>query len=282
MTAPAPPSEPPTRQPCLPWPCGRATCFLSEWIKLRSIRSNGWTLLIAAVVTVAVTALIAHTLAAAPVPAGRAALSPLTQSFLGYAEYGVLPVGILGVLAATSEYSTGQIATTLIAVPRRRAVLAAKAAAVGGAALVAGELLCLVLFLLTQAILAGTHRGLPLSHPGVPRAILGAGLLLAVSALTGLGLGTIIRHTAGAIAATVGVIYLLGALCLTLPAPWNTGVGRFTLPFAAYQLVIQYPAAQPADAGALRARGHRVARSYPAGRSSRQHPPRHLSAQRPA
>ncbi len=242
MTAPAPSVRAADAGTAVPSLAVRARdVLLSEWIKLRSIRSNGWTLLIAAVVTVAVTALIAHTLAAAPVPAGRAALSPLTQSFLGYAEYGVLPVGILGVLAATSEYSTGQIATTLIAVPRRRAVLAAKAAAVGGAALVAGELLCLVLFLLTQAILAGTHRGLPLSHPGVPRAILGAGLLLAVSALTGLGLGTIIRHTAGAIAATVGVIYLLGALCLTLPAPWNTGVGRFTLPFAAYQLVIQHP-----------------------------------------
>ena len=59
--------------------------------------------------------------------------------------------------------------------------------------------------------------------------------------LTGLGLAAVIRHTAGAIAATIGVIYLLPLLCLILPAPWNSRVGEFTLPFAAYQAITLHP-----------------------------------------
>jgi ABC-2 type transport system permease protein len=214
----------------------------SEWTKLRSVRANLWTLVIAALVTIGLTAVIAHTMAAAPVPPDRGPITPLIESFLGYAEYTVLPVSILGVLTFTSEYSTGLIRTTLVAVPRRWALLAAKAAAAGGAALAAGEVLAFALFFLTQG-LQSAHRpgGLSIAHPGVPGAVLAAGFLLPACVLTGLGLGAILRHTASAIAATVGVIYLLAALCLLLPSPWKLDIGRFTLPFAAYQVVSLQP-----------------------------------------
>jgi ABC-type transport system involved in multi-copper enzyme maturation permease subunit len=218
--------------------------IISEWTKLRATRSNVWTLVIAAIATIGVTAIVAHALGAARVaPPAGGPFTPLTASFLGYAEYAVLPVSILGVLAFTTEYSTGLIRTTFTCVPRRRVVLAAKAAVTGAAALVAGEVLAFITFFLTQAMLAGDHRGVSLSHPGALRAVLAAGLLLTVAALTGLGLGAIIRHTAGAIAATVGVIYLITALCLVLPAPWNTRIGRFTLPMAAFQLITGQPRA---------------------------------------
>ena len=218
--------------------------IISEWTKLRATRSNVWTLVIAAIATVGVTAIVAHALGAARVaPPAGGPFTPLTASFLGYAEYAVLPVSILGVLAFTTEYSTGLIRTTFTCVPRRRVVLAAKAAVTGTAALVAGEVLAFITFFLTQAMLADSHRGVSLSHPGAVRAVLAAGLLLAVAALTGLGLGAIIRHPAGAIAATVGVIYLITALCLVLPAPWNTRIGRFTLPMAAFQVITGQPRA---------------------------------------
>jgi hypothetical protein len=199
--------------------------------------------LIAAVVTIGITAIVAHSFAAAPGPPPGGLMTPLTESFLGYAEYAVLPVSILGVLAFTSEYSTGLIRTTVTAVPRRWAVLAAKAAVTGMAALVIGELLAFASFFLTQAILSGGHRGISLSSPGAPAAVLAAGFLLCVCVLVGLGLGAIIRHTAGAIAATIGVIYLVAVVCLVLPSPWNVRIGRFTLPFAAYQVVAQHPQA---------------------------------------
>ena len=227
--------------PAVPALAARAWDALGfEWIKLRSVRSNGWTVLVAALVTIGLTAIIAHSFAAAPGPPPGGPMTPLTESFLGYAEYTVIPVSVLGVLVFTSEYSTGLIRTTVTAVPRRWAVLAAKAAVTGTAALAIGEVLAFALFFLTQAILSGGHRGISLSSPGTPAAVLAAGFVLCACVLVGLGLGAIIRRTAGAIAATIGVIYLVAVLCLVLPPPWNVRIGRFTLPFAAYQVVARH------------------------------------------
>jgi ABC-2 type transport system permease protein len=228
-----------TGQPAVPSLAARAGDVLGfEWVKLRSVRSNQVTLLIAAVATIGVTAVVAHTLGSAPaLPPGGA----ITASFLGYAEYAVIPVSVLAVLQFTSEYTTGLIRTTFSAVPRRWAVLAGKAAVTGGAALVAGEVLAFICFFLTQALLSGRHRSISLAQPGAAGAVLGAGFLLCACALTALSLGAIIRHTPGAITATLAAIYGLAALCLVLPAPWRYDVGRFTMPFATFQILAAHP-----------------------------------------
>ena len=208
-----------------------------EWVKLRSVRSNCVTLLVAAIATIGSTAVVAYTVGHAPTPPPGGAFTALTVSFLGYAEYGVIPVSVLAVLQFTSEYSTGLIRTTFAAVPRRWAVLAGKAAVTGAAALVAGEVLAFACFFLTQAMLSGRHRGVSLAQPGVPGAVLAGGVVLCACALTGLGAGAVIRHTPGAIAATLVAIYGLAGACLVLPAPWKGYAGRFTMPFAASQVV---------------------------------------------
>lgn len=213
-----------------------------EWAKLRSIRSNYITLLIAAAVTIGATTIVAHALGSAPGPL-PGGLSPLTASFLAYAEYTVIPVSVLALLQFTSEHSTGLIRTTFAAVPRRWAVLAGKAAAAGGAALVFGEVLAFACFLTAQAILSGWGRGTSLSQPGVPGAVLAAGFVLCACALTALGLAAIIRHTAGAITAALVVIYLDAGLCLFLPSPWKDDIGRFTMAVAAYQVTAPHPRA---------------------------------------
>jgi ABC-2 type transport system permease protein len=210
--------------------------LVSEWTKLRSVRSTYWALIIAALVSLAGSALAAF-------PAGKGAPlpDPVAFSFIGWAEYPVLAVGVLGVLTFTSEYATGQIRTTFTAVPRRLAVLTAKTAVVAALALVFGELLAVASFSLTQAILSRHGQGVALSHPGVPGAVLAAGFVLAVVAVTGVGLGAAIRHTAGAVAVLPAVFYLPLAL-LSLPAPLNHEIDRFTLPVAAYQVVALHPA----------------------------------------
>ena len=109
-----------------------------EWTKLRSVRSNYWTLLITAVVTLGVTAIVAQAIASAPRPPPGGPANPLTSSFLGYGEYTVLPVTVLSVLTFTSEYASGLIRTTFTAVPQRGSVLAAKAALPAPAALIGG------------------------------------------------------------------------------------------------------------------------------------------------
>ena len=228
--------------PAGPSPAARARDVLAfEWVKLRSIRSNRVTLLVAAVATIGSTAIVAHTVGSAPAPPPGGTFTALTVSFLGYAEYAVVPVSVLAVLQFTSEYTTGLIRTTFAAVPQRWTVLAGKAAVTGGAALVAGEALAFACFFLTQALLSGRHRGVSLAQPGVPGAVLAGGFVLCACTVTGIGLGAIVRHTPGAITATLGVIYGLGALCLVLPAPWRDDAGRFTMPFAASQVVALHP-----------------------------------------
>jgi ABC-2 type transport system permease protein len=210
-----------------------------EWIKLRSVRSTYWTLLVAVVTPIGISALVAVTLANAPGP-GPNGLDPLLPGLLSL-EYAVLAVGVLGVLTISAEFSTGLIRTTFTAVPHRRAVLAAKAAVLGAVTLAAGEVVAFACFGVVQAVLSAKRLGVSLSHPGVPGAVLANGLLLFVMAMMGVGLGAIVRHTAGGIAAVVGLIFLPAGLAL-LPAPWGTRVGRFTLLEAAHQVTALHPA----------------------------------------
>jgi ABC-2 type transport system permease protein len=211
----------------------------SEWTKFRSVRSTYWSLLVAVVTPVAVSAVVAFAFTSArnqgPPP------DPLLPGVISL-EYALIAVSVMGVLAFSAEYGTGLIRVTFTAAPRRRAVLAAKAVVLGALTLAAGELVAFVSFWLVQAVLAGHRQGVSLGRPGVAGAVLSAGLLLCVCALLGLALGAIIRHTAGGIAATVAVILVPGILAL-LPAPWNGRLGRFTLLQAARQVSALHPAA---------------------------------------
>jgi ABC-2 type transport system permease protein len=212
----------------------------SEWTKFCSVRSTFWTLLVAVLTPVGLSAVIAAALASSPGqgPDQGDALLPGLLSM----EYAVLAVGVLGVLAFSTEYSTGLIRTTFAAVPRRRAVLGAKAAVIGAATLVVGEVVAFSSFAVVQAVLAGHHLSVSLSRPGVPSAVLADGLLLFVVAMMGVGLGAIVRHTAGGIAALVGLIFL-PSVASVLPALWGSRIGQFTLLDAARQVTALHPEA---------------------------------------
>ena len=210
----------------------------SEWTKFRSVRSTYWSLLVAVITPVAVSAVVAFAFTSAR---GQGAPpDPLLPEVISL-EYAVIAVSVMGVLAFTAEYSTGLIRVTFTAAPRRRAVLAAKAVVLAAATLAVGEVVAFATFGLVQAVLAGHHQGVSLGHPGVLGAVLSAGLLLCVCALLGLALGAIIRHTAGGIAATIAVIAVPGIAAL-LPSPWNGRIGRFTLLEAAQQVSVLHPA----------------------------------------
>jgi ABC-type transport system involved in multi-copper enzyme maturation permease subunit len=211
----------------------------SEWTKFRSVRSTNWTLLIAAV-----TAIGGSTLTAVASSArGRSPIDPMTRIFIAWLEYPVLAVGILGVLVFTAECSSGQIRMTFVSVPRRRAVLAAKAFVLGVVTLIVGEILAFICLFLAWGVGSSERQALALSHPRVLGGVLAGGFTLAVVALLGLGIGAIIRHTAGAVAALPAVLYL-PLVVLTLPTPWNDRIGKFTLVPAAYQVVTSHPSAQ--------------------------------------
>ncbi|HEY1920260.1 MAG TPA: hypothetical protein VGH27_32215 [Streptosporangiaceae bacterium] len=228
----------PSTRPAPPPIAARARDLLvSEWTKLRSVRSTYWTLLVATITPIAAGALIAFAFTAGPHT--QRSVDPMLPGFVSL-EYAVLAIGTLGVLTITAEYSSGLAATTFAAMPRRWAVLAAKATVTGLVALIAGETASFTSFFIIQAILARKHLGVSLAHPGAAGAVAAEGALLMVCALLGLGVGTLIRHTAGGLATLVGLLFL-PAILGVLPAPWNDRVDRFTVFYAAGQVVELHP-----------------------------------------
>ena len=198
-----------------------------EWLKLRSVRSTWWTLLVfaAGMIGLAIPILI-HLHWATMSAADRAAFDPTNDSYAGLAV-GQLALGVLGVLAVTSEFSSGMIRATFAAAPRRPLVLAAKAAIIAAVTLVAGEILAFVAWGVGEAVLRNPAPHATLGQPGVLRAVLMAGAYPALIALIGLGLGALIRHTAGAISAVVGVLFVLPLILLPLGTSIQNATAKF-------------------------------------------------------
>ena len=111
----------------------------------------------------------------------------------------------------TAEYSSGMIRTTFTAMPARRLVLAAKAATVAAFVFPVALLVDVAGFELGQRIFTGDHLQVALSHPGVPRAIVFGAVAASLVAVIGVGLGGLIRHTAGA-TTTLTMIIVGGAI----------------------------------------------------------------------
>jgi ABC-2 type transport system permease protein len=175
-----------------------------EWIKLRSLRSTWWTL--------AVTIAAAAAIAVAVGVNTEDATADLTNNALAGISVGLLLTGILGVLTATSEHSSGTIRSTLAAIPNRPLVLAAKAAVLGAVALAAGEAASFVAFLAGRAALPAGMAGPALGQPGVLRAVALGGAGYCLIGLLGLGLGAVVRHTPVAVGLLVGGVYVVAQL----------------------------------------------------------------------
>jgi hypothetical protein len=210
----------------------------SEWTKLRSVRSTRWALLAAVVFTIGIgaiaSAVVAHqwpTMSASD----RAGIHPLDPILPGV-QLAQLAIGVLGVLVISAEYSTGMIRASLTAVPKRLPVLWAKAAVYGLVTLVLMTATVFVTFFVGQALLSG-RIDVSLSAPGVLRAVFGAALYLTVVAIFGVGLGAIIRNTAGGVAAFAGIMFVLPPLFAVLPASWGDAAVPY-LPLIAGQAVM--------------------------------------------
>ena len=229
---------------------GLREAMAAEWSKFWSVRSTMWTLVATSVAIIGL-----GILSTATVNSMEIIGDPTRRSLVGV-FLGQLIFGVLGVLVMSAEYGTGTIRATLSAVPRRPVVLTAKIIVFGAVALVVSEILSFSAFAIGQAILSGKNTirssttiisgaeriGIKIPHglqgflssgsaslgqPGVLRAVVGTGLYLAVLGLMALGLATIIRHTAGAISAFVGIVLVLPLIVEALPTSIDTAVARY-------------------------------------------------------
>ena len=193
------------------------------------MRSTYWSLLVAAVLGIGLGALFSALQAnhyPQASPSDRATWDPTSISTggLGLAQ---LAIAVLGVIVMSSEYSSGTIRTSLAAVPRRGRFLTAKATVFTTVALITGEVVAFAAFLIGQALISGHAPTASLAQGKPLRAVIGAGLYLAVLGLLGVALGTLLRNAAGAIAVVVAIIFVLPLVALALPTSIQNSVEKF-------------------------------------------------------
>jgi ABC-2 type transport system permease protein len=245
------------RLSALPAATGRAGMrgvLASEFTKLRSVRSTYWTIGSLIIVSVGLAAAIGAG-AASDLhnnPGDKAAFDA-TQTALGAFFYlGQLIIAVLGAMAITSEYSTGMIRTSLTAMPRRGTVFASKLLVFTGVALIISLVTSFLAFFIGQAVLSSSGVSASLFHSttvpmsaqvtpqgatlsgaftvtsgAVLTAVVGTALFVTVAAVIAFGLGAIIRHTAGAIASAIGLLFVLPIIIQLLPHTWRFDLTRF-------------------------------------------------------
>lgn len=213
----------------------------AEWTKISSVRSTVWTLILFVVLTVGLTAGLTELIVAnwnAPrAGAGdlRIVADPVAFILGTGIGLGQLTICVLGVLVITTEYSSGVIRASLLAVPRRLPMLVAKITVFAALLIMMAEVVAFGSFFVGSALL---HSKAPvaLGDHNVARAVIGAGLYLTVLGLFALAIGGLIRHTAGAIATVIGVVLVLPILSGLLPGDWGTHVDAY-LPEQAGSLI---------------------------------------------
>jgi len=222
-SAPAIKTGPATIERRVTRPRGRVTqlgAFRSEWTKLYSLRSTRYALLATTVFTIGfgmIASAVTVSRWASLSIADKATFDPLRTSLLGV-RFGVLAIGVLGVLLITGEYTTGMIRSTMTAVPKRLPVLWGKTGVYALVALAIAIPAAFVAFFAGQAILSGQHLQIAFSHAGVPGAVLGAAGYLTLVGLFAMGLGAILRSTAAGIATFAGIMYVVPPLISILPS----------------------------------------------------------------
>jgi ABC-2 type transport system permease protein len=202
-----------------------ARVMKAEWIKLRTLRSSWLTLGAAVAMMVIIGLVIGYTTSTAnwvTLEAEAKLASPPVRGFL----ITQLVVGVLGVLFVTGEYATGMIRSTFAAIPRRLQVVGAKAAVFGAVALVAMTLASFAAFYGAQIFLGPDDHGPSISDPGALRSVAGVGLYLMLVGLLGAGIGWIVRSTAGAITALVGLLLIFPNLIAFLGS-WAAAIVKY-------------------------------------------------------
>jgi hypothetical protein len=201
----------------------------SEWTKIRTVRSTMWTILVTIVLGVGIGALVTALTRShwSTMDAGSRFNFDPTQTSLVGLFIDQFSIGVLGVLVISAEYSTGTIRATFSAAPKRARVYAAKIFVLGVLTFVVAELTSFVAFFLGQFLLSSPATHATLSSPGAFRAVFGGGLFVCVLGLIAMGLGTIIRHTAGAVSAFVGILLIVPLIVQALPYQLSFDVRKF-------------------------------------------------------
>ncbi|MET7604646.1 ABC transporter permease subunit [Streptomyces avermitilis] len=174
----------------------------SEWTKIKSVRSTIWTLGVFLFIVIGI-GLGAGAIVAAS-DTDMHGDSPLALGFFGLL-LGSICIITLGVLTTASEYGTGMIRTTMTACPTRSRVLLAKSVVFFAVAFVVTTVSASFVAFAQSAMTEGNGAGTPTGGEWL-KGTVGVGLYIALLGLLSLIVGSIIRHSAGAITIMIGVL----------------------------------------------------------------------------
>ncbi len=200
----------------------------SEWTKIWSVRSTLWSLLAMFAATVGFATLVSWGMSSSlqHMPPGQRATLDVTGVSMYGTSFGVLAMAVLGVLIISGEYSTGGIKATLTAVPQRMKVLLAKFVVFLITGLVVGLVTSFAAFRVSMLFWDRHGLAVGLGDPGVLRAVIGGALYIVGGGLFGFALGVLIRHSAGAITAAIGLLLVVPMLTNLLPGGWGHTVHK--------------------------------------------------------
>ena len=174
----------------------------AEWIKLWTLRSTWITSFIAIALTVLFGAGLAAALGQSEEYQDRA-MNLITSGL----TFGQIVVAVLGALIITGEYSSGQIRSSLAAVPRRGRLLLSKAVVLSVSSFLLGSVSVFLSWAISKPFL-GEHAG-SLTDSHYFGHIWGSGLVFVGIALMTLGIGFLLRSTAGAITVVVSLLFVI-------------------------------------------------------------------------
>ncbi|MFE7859431.1 ABC transporter permease [Streptomyces sp. NPDC057403] len=174
----------------------------SEWTKIRSVRSTMWTLGVFVLLVVGIGLLVAALVSANESDGTLEGENPLSFGVFGLL-LGSICIITLGVLTTASEYGTGMIRTTMTACPSRARVLAAKAIVFFAVAFTVTFVSVLLVALADVAMLSSART--PSGEEWL-KGTLGISFYIALLGLLSLVVGSVIRHSAGAITIMIGLV----------------------------------------------------------------------------
>ena len=186
----------------------------SEWIKIRSLRSTWITSAIAIVTSVLIGAGLTIGMGKTAEYADTARYSLIAGTTLGQ-----IVVAVLAALVITGEYSSGQIRSSLAAVPHRGRLLWAKALVISFVAFLLGSLSTLLSWAISAPFL-GEHAG-SLTDAHYLGFFWGSGLAYAGIALMTLGLGFLLRSTAGSLTVVTVLLFVIEIPLSLMAMKWE-------------------------------------------------------------
>ncbi|OLZ63909.1 ABC transporter permease [Streptomyces sp. IMTB 2501] len=177
----------------------------SEWTKIKSVRSTVWTLGVFVVLVLGIGLMAASVVKAHSGSESMSNQTPLQLGFFGLL-LGSMCIITLGVLTTASEYGTGMVRTTMTACPSRARVLAAKAIVFFAVAFVVALVTSALVGMMQASMLEGVGGAKTPSGSEWLKATVGISLYIALLGLFSLLMGSIIRHSAGAITIMIGAV----------------------------------------------------------------------------